>query len=232
MMTRSPLGAYLLLARVSNLPTAWSNVLAGLALAGAGLDSWPWLALAVSGFYSGGMFLNDAFDAAHDAAHRPDRPIPAGDVRRGEVVAIGALLIAGGEGLLVATPRPAAALAWGAALAVAIVVYNRWHKGVALAPLVMGLCRGLVYLVAAAAVAPLSSTIVMAAAGLMAYVVALTVVARQAGPRAATLMPWLIAGISLVDAAVIVAAGQPRLAVWAMAAFAATRLLQRVVPGT
>ena len=31
-------------------------------------------------FYLGGMYLNDAFDAEIDAAERPERPIPSGQV--------------------------------------------------------------------------------------------------------------------------------------------------------
>ena len=53
------------LGRVSNLPTVWTNVMAGMALGGAALRPSvvvP-LALAVSLFYVAGMWLNDAFDA-------------------------------------------------------------------------------------------------------------------------------------------------------------------------
>ena len=38
------------------------------------------LGLAVSLFYVGGMYLNDAFDAGWERQHRPERPIPAGQV--------------------------------------------------------------------------------------------------------------------------------------------------------
>src|SRR5262245_63491269 len=40
-------------------------------------------------FYSGGMALNDAFDAEIDARERPERPIPSGRVSRGTVLALG-----------------------------------------------------------------------------------------------------------------------------------------------
>ena len=52
------------LGRISNLPTVWTNVLAGALLAGGGLADVrvPLLMLALSMFYLGGMFLNDAFD--------------------------------------------------------------------------------------------------------------------------------------------------------------------------
>ena len=64
------------LGRVSNLPTVWTNVLAGLALtvaggqAGhvAGTNQIIVLMIAMTFFYLGGMYLNDAFDADIDAA--------------------------------------------------------------------------------------------------------------------------------------------------------------------
>src|SRR5919206_5170200 len=77
-----PLGTLLRLGRVSNLPTVWTDVLAGTALAGGDpLSGRTALALAaMTLFYIGGMFLNDAFDRAIDARERPSRPIPAGEI--------------------------------------------------------------------------------------------------------------------------------------------------------
>ena len=73
---------YLRLGRVSNLPTVWTNVLAGVALSGARAPAGTavLLALALSLFYVGGMFLNDAFDREVDTRERPERPIPSGTV--------------------------------------------------------------------------------------------------------------------------------------------------------
>src|SRR5947199_337043 len=52
------------LGRVSNLPTVWTNVLAGAVLAGGDWRSWRlgFVLLAMSLFYVGGMYLNDYFD--------------------------------------------------------------------------------------------------------------------------------------------------------------------------
>ena len=75
------LRSLLILGRVSNLPTVWSNCFAGWWLAGAG--SWNGLALLCLGatcLYLGGMYLNDAFDAQFDQQHRPERPIPSGAI--------------------------------------------------------------------------------------------------------------------------------------------------------
>ena len=221
--------AYLLLARVSNVPTIWSNVLAGTLAATVIVDPVRWLqvAAAASLFYIGGMFLNDAFDAEIDARERPERPLPAGDVPRTEAFAAGAAMLVIGLMLL-----PFSAFVFGVLLIAAIVLYDYRHKGDRLAPLVMGVCRGLVYVVAAAATAQVTPVVITAALVLTAYVLALTVVARLAGRQARWLVPLLIAGISLIDAAVILlTAGAPSLAALAALGFPATLLLQRVVPG-
>src|SRR3954467_6738794 len=54
------------LGRVSNLPTVWSNVLAGTALALGVIQDWRtcMVVLAMSLLYVGGMYLNDYFDRA------------------------------------------------------------------------------------------------------------------------------------------------------------------------
>jgi hypothetical protein len=90
------------LGRVSNLPTVWTNALAGIAL--AGVSPWHWATLpAAAGLsltYVGGMYLNDAFDRGIDAQERPDRPIPAGQADPNTVFAIGFGLLLGGAALL------------------------------------------------------------------------------------------------------------------------------------
>lgn len=223
--------AYLLLARVSNLPTVWSNVLAGMMAAGAVVspETFARLALSISLFYVGGMFLNDAFDAEIDARQRPERPLPSGDVTLREVFTVGAALLVAGLLLL---PREGPSLLFGALLAAAIVFYDYQHKGAAFAPLVMGICRGLVYVIAGAATAGVTGAVVAGALVMTAYVAGLTVVARLAGADARWLVPLLIAGISLVDAGVIaVVSSSFSIALVAAAAFPLTLLLQRVVPG-
>ena len=67
-------------------------------------------------------------------------------------------------------------------------------------------------------------------AGFMAWVFrALLLLRAKQIKRAVTA---LIAGISLLDALLIISFGRPGLAIAALAAFAATSLLQRIVPGT
>ncbi len=176
------------LGRISNLPTVWSNVLVGALLAGGGLADvrLPLLMLALSLFYVGGMFLNDAFDREFDARHRPERPIPSGQVSAQQVFVIGfGLLALGLAGVAVASRAADGLPAWralasGAALAAAIVYYNAHHKGNPLSPLVMGLCRVLVVLTAAFSVSvALPTAVVLAAIALLCHLIGLTYVAKQ-----------------------------------------------------
>src|SRR5207247_84954 len=76
----------LLLGRISNLPTVWSNCLAGWIISGGGeLARLLLVCIGTSSLYVGGMFLNDAFDADFDRQHRPERPIPSGAISRSAV---------------------------------------------------------------------------------------------------------------------------------------------------
>jgi 4-hydroxybenzoate polyprenyltransferase len=282
------------LGRISNLPTVWTNVLVGALLAGGSLGDarLPLLMAALSLFYVGGMFLNDAFDREFDARHRPERPIPSGQVSAQQVFAIGfGLLALGFAGLAAASRGPdglpaGRALAAGAALAAAIVYYNAHHKGNALSPLVMGLCRVLVVITAAASVAAvLPVPVTLAAGALLCHLIGLTYIAKQEHlDRIGALWPlgflalpllygvalalrapgvWLplalyagvlafalrllrrrargdvpravvtlIAGMSLLDAALLAGGGLAFPAALAVAAFGLTLALQRWVPGT
>jgi 4-hydroxybenzoate polyprenyltransferase len=191
---------HLKLGRVSNLPTVWTNVLAGTILGGgmAGGVRTLLVALAMSMFYVGGMYLNDYYDRDIDARERPERPIPRGEISQTTVAVIGfALLVAGI--VLMAGFGVAAALA-GLALAAAIVAYDWFHKGNPVAPLVMGLCRGLVYCAAgAAAVGGFSGTPGVAAVALVAYTAGLTYAARQESlGRVGNLWPLLLLAAPMI----------------------------------
>lgn len=177
----------LALGRVSNLPTVWTNALAGVVLAGGVLDlRFPLLLLAMSGFYVGGMYLNDAFDRKIDARERPERPIPSGEVSARLVFAIGFGLMALGILLLIWIGYGFAGgtafwpVLGGLGLAGAIVLYDAWHKGNPLSPVLMGLCRVLVYLTAGlAVVAALPLTLALGAGALLCHLIGLTYVAKQ-----------------------------------------------------
>ncbi|HWH46665.1 MAG TPA: UbiA family prenyltransferase [Burkholderiales bacterium] len=182
------LSVALRLGRVSNLPTVWTNVFTGVALAGTAVADTRLaiLLVSLSLFYVGGMFLNDAFDSAFDARSRPERPIPSGQVSAAQVYAVGFGMLAIAIGLLAWAGfgfepftqwRPALA---GIALAIAITFYNWHHKDNPLSPLVMGLCRLLVYLAAAYAVAMVPpQPLLLAATVLLCYLIGLTYTAKQ-----------------------------------------------------
>ena len=179
---------WLRLGRVSNLPTVWTNTLAAVLLSRPSFDvrAGVTLATAFSLFYVGGMFLNDVFDSKIDAVERPDRPIPRGIVSARSVAAAGFSLLVVGMALVafaastLGAGSVVVALVASAALAGAIVLYNAWHKGNPLSPVLMGACRVLVYVTAALAVAGrVELPVVTAAALLLAYVMGLTYVAKQ-----------------------------------------------------
>jgi 4-hydroxybenzoate polyprenyltransferase len=160
---------FLRLGRVSNLPTVWTNALAGAVLAaGVSFAAWPVVtaALALSLFYVGGMWLNDGFDAEVDARERPERPIPAGEIGRGAVFAVGSLFLAAGValGFLMGSEEGMAA----SALAAAVILYDWLHKKTPLSPLLMGAARLLCYVLAAVAVGTLSGAVLVGGAGVLA----------------------------------------------------------------
>lgn len=143
-------GALLELARISNLPTVWGNVLAAWLLSGGPPSVLLVMVLAgASLVYAGGCTLNDAFDAAWDRRHRADRVIPSGRLSAGQVWLAGGLELLSGVALLAMAGGGWAWLSVG--LGVAVLVYDAWHKQSPLSVVVMGSCRWLLYLSAGAA---------------------------------------------------------------------------------
>ena len=164
-----------------------------------------WLILGVSLMYAGGMVLNDVVDAERDRKLATHRPIPSGRVTRGRAGLV-SLLMLGGGWLLVAVigwltgvggtkggawSEPYVAAGWAAALVACIVGYNLFHARFPISCVLMGVCRGLIYLVAAAVAAghatggkgvwaatvhPVSLAM---AGGLAAYVLGVTLLARH-----------------------------------------------------
>jgi hypothetical protein len=228
---------YLQLGRVSNLPTVWTNVAAGIVLAGArpGALVYAYVAAALSCFYVGGMFLNDAFDRAIDARERPERPIPSGAVAAAEVFAVGFGLLAVGVVLVAARAPGAAAIVAAVALAGLIVLYDLWHKHNPLSPILMGGCRWLVYVTAALAVAGvLSAPVVVWATTLFAYLIGLTYAAKQEHlARVENLWPLVLLAAPLLLGWRALGDGIVGVLVWDLlliAVIAAVRLLRGNAP--
>ena len=188
----------LALGRVSNAPTVWSNCLAGWWLGGGPPWQWIWISAAVTLLYLGGMFLNDAFDAGFDRQNRRSRPIPSGAISEKETWQWGFSLLALG----------AAGLIWaGTATAVltllltgCILLYNITHKLAGGAPVLMGACRLLVYLVSASvARQEVAGNVVWAGLALASYVMGLSWLARkESGREPAPYWPGLLLAAPLV----------------------------------
>jgi 4-hydroxybenzoate polyprenyltransferase len=206
-------------------------VLAATALAGGDPASarTASVVFAMTLFYVGGMYLNDAFDRDIDARERPGRPIPAGEISATVVFGAGFALLALACAIM-ALHGLASALA-GGALAGAIGVYDVHHKGNALSPLVMGLCRALVYVGAAVAAAgAIPAVVLIGAAGVCAHVVGLTYAAKQeAFDRVERLWPLAVLALPLVVALPWMSAGWIVAVAWltlAVVDLASVRLLK------
>lgn len=176
------------LGRISNLPTVWTNVLTGVVLVGGSVLPLrtAFLVIALSLFYVGGMYLNDAFDRDFDARERPERPIPSGLVSTRTVFVAGYAMLVGALAMLVWVGYGSAggtgwhAPAAGVALAAAIIIYDWRHKNVPLSPVVMGLCRMLTYILAGLAVTrAVPPALFAAGAALLCYLIGLTYAAAQ-----------------------------------------------------
>ena len=208
--SRSRARAWLVLSRGSNLPTVWSNCLAGWWLGGGWADGpratgrLTALLLGASLLYTAGMWLNDAYDSEWDARFRPERPIPAGAIQRRTVVRAGiAAILLGWVCLL---PLGFATAAWTLGLTACIEAYNRLHKRYAHASWLMAGCRFFLYPLAAGVSA--GGTVPLALVGgvvLAVYVAGITYLARgeslpgESPPR----WPWLLLLVPLAGWAYI-----------------------------
>ncbi len=170
----------LILSRVANLPTVWSNVTAGwtfgVCLLAFDLHNGQkllelifnlqlvLLLIGASCIYAAGMILNDIFDRDWDRAHRPERPLVTGRISLSTARAVASVLLGTGIVLTILSGAPSARLSVGILVSVliaAVFIYNRWHKGVTWAPYIMGLCRSILPLIgffAAGAASSASST--------------------------------------------------------------------------
>ncbi|MEM8952944.1 MAG: UbiA family prenyltransferase [Verrucomicrobiota bacterium] len=160
----------LVLGRVSNLPTVWTNCLVGMVAAAGTLEAigggngfwalviperpggeafgvvptgWWGVILGVSGLYVGGMFLNDWADAEWDRMHAPERPIPSRAISRLGVFVWAVCLFVFGWFTLTAMGNATSLWIW--VLVGAIVVYDLVHKRWVGSVGIMGLCRFAVY---------------------------------------------------------------------------------------
>lgn len=206
---------WLHLARISNLPTVWTNVTAAWLLAGGELADARlyWLILAGSLLYTGGMILNDAADVKFDREHRKERPIPSGQVsaKAAWSVGIGMLLV----GALLAFSKGWAHPLCISGLLVCILFYDLYHKPWAGSVAVMGACRTMLVCMAGSALlvenavektgamtcpgfrlgfdalSHMPSLVLIYACALGIYTVALSVAARSGGKSSVRWLLWM-----------------------------------------
>ena len=227
------LDVLLRLGRVSNLPTVFTNALAGCVLAGGegnllGVVLLSTLALAF--FYEGGMWLNDAFDAETDAAQRSNRPIPNGEIGVQTVFMGGFTMLAIGVAIAAMMGRDAGLA--GIGLMVAIILYNWLHKKVSYGPVLMGATRFFCYVMAACAVGDLSNAALYGGLGLFAYIIGLTYAAKQeAYDQIGSVWPLAVLALPLIYALSLVASEPFVLIFWfafaAVVAWALKHLFRR-----
>ena len=212
--------AYLQLVRLPNVFTAIADILMGYLFTHDSLDPAPVFACLLASstlLYMAGMVLNDVFDYEIDAKERPNRPLPSGRVSRTTASWLGfAMLFAGVLLGCVASvlAQDARCGIVAAALAAAVVGYDRVLKRTPLGPLGMGLCRFLNVLLgmstaitldplAGDAAVAWSGMHYIAAAGIGVYIVGVTWFARKEAEMSkpaqlalGTLVMW--AGIGLL----------------------------------
>jgi len=186
------LRAWLVLARASNLPTVWSNCIAGCWLGGWNSSATVLLlCVAASLLYVGGMFLNDVCDVGFDRQYKSDRPIITGSVTRRQAGLAALVMLLGG--VLLAATINLHVLFFGALLALVIVAYDLLHKRISWAPLLMAACRFLLYMTAAAAGrSGITPRALDFAIGLGLYIVGLSYLARGETRLRNSSMLWML----------------------------------------
>jgi hypothetical protein len=211
------LAVLLALGRVSNLPTVWSNCLAAWLLGGGG--AWERFAFLCAGatlLYLGGMFLNDAFDVGFDRQYRPERPIPSGQISERAVWILARVFIL--AGWLLVLPLGRVAAGFTSVLLASIVFYDAVHKRTGLAPLLMSVCRFVLYLTAAAtSQRGAGMETLWRALALGGYVLGLSYLARNESKPGAVVR-WPIGLLFAPIAVALAATAGGTLAIWAVAA--------------
>ena len=183
----------LILGRVSNLPTVWSNCLAGWWLGGGGTaKKLPFVLVGATFLYVGGMFLNDAFDVEFDRDHLKERPIPSGRITIDAVFLLGFVWLLLGIVSMFCIGTTAGFLA--ISLSACIVLYDATHKRTILAPVLMGTCRFFLYVIAAsAATNGVNGWAVWCGLALGLYVIGLSYMARvESAPGPLRYWPLLL----------------------------------------
>jgi 4-hydroxybenzoate polyprenyltransferase len=222
------------LLRPPNLFTVPGDPLCGALLASQGHWSWRIIPCAIISLaaYSAGLVINDLADFAEDLRDRPSRPLPSGGVSRRTAIALAIAFSA--LALAAAACASRALLILTALLLAEILWYNLMaKKSATLAPIAMGLCRGLSVMVGVVGIGqtpmftqtvthlPNNSEMLdnvlrippslafIAAAVITLYIAAVTALARTEtrNPRIPPMIGALIRGLLFIQAAFCLAAG-------------------------
>lgn len=228
--TLGRLQAFVELARPANIITAWADILAGVAAAGvaqslielvdtAAFEQFPWLILATTGLYGGGVVYNDVFDAPLDADERPERPIPSGRISRTGAGIWGGMLLLLGIVAAGMVSWTAAGIAIG--VAACALVYDGYGKHqLVLGPINMGVCRGGNLLLGAAILPAAIPEIWFIALLPIVYISAITAISRGEVHGGSSRTGIVAIGLILVVIAGLLAlALLDRYAIWSAAPF-------------
>lgn len=177
MNAKEKIYALLATARIANVPSACSNLGAGVFLAASG-NTWPWLlSLSAILFYISGNFLNDWWDRKWDSTHRPERALPRGLFSANTYLYTA--IIGFSSGLLLSSLYGISTLIGSIVLITFILFYTIIHKRTPLSVIPMGICRACLPLLGYLAVShSLTSEILFPSLALFLYIGSLSISAR------------------------------------------------------
>ncbi|HCS54559.1 UbiA family prenyltransferase [uncultured Rubinisphaera sp.] len=229
------------LLRIPAVFTTFPDVLAGYAIVQQGEIAPLELTglLAASGcLYLSGMVWNDLFDIKQDLVERPNRPLPAREIRPKFARLLASVLMLAGvcAALLVSMPAFFVSLA----LAGAIMAYDAGGKKTSAGPLLMGLCRGFNVLLGAACVTSFNQwgdyPALIVAVVMTLYVCGITLFARSEAQKSAAwpLTVGLILSVLALLAwgviAAVLSTGSAVMLVVVMLILIAFQVLRRALP--
>lgn len=145
--------AWLRMMRMSNAPTIVSNITVGAALAyqvnqdSYGVRHFIFILIAVFLVYFAGMILNDAWDANRDLVDRPKRPIPQGLISKTQAWLVGFSMLGIAIAIGIIPLHHTVATYSIPLLIIVMLTYTFLHRWMIPAILLMGICRGLIYIV-------------------------------------------------------------------------------------
>lgn len=172
--------AILRIVRLPNVLTAASNSLAGAFCAGIAMERWQvliGLAVVSMSIYASGILFNDLFDLEEDRRERPERPLPSGAVSFRTAAILAVVLMAAGVAIAWTLGTRTGLVA--TLLAASVLGYDAGLKRTFIGPWVMGLCRGANFGIGLAMAAQHDVSLLVSAAGYVAYVAGVTYVSRQ-----------------------------------------------------